>query len=96
MWVSIFMVCFYFCTKILTFFRLSCIYLFLSIVKISKPFTCRSYLDKIAEEVNDRLQDQGHVTIPELTKLYDLPADFLSEVKELIVISVIGYQESYK
>lgn len=40
----------------------------------------RSYLDRIAEEVNDRLQDQGHVTIPELTKLYDLPADFLSEV----------------
>ncbi|XP_076076266.1 E3 UFM1-protein ligase 1-like [Mytilus galloprovincialis] len=38
-----------------------------------------SYLDKIAEEVNDKLQDQGHVTIPELTKLYDLPADFLSE-----------------
>jgi hypothetical protein len=35
---------------------------------------------KMKEEVNDRLQDQGHVTIPELTKLYDLPADFLSEV----------------
>ena len=43
-------------------------------------FFFRSYLDKIAEEVNDKLQDQGHVTIPELTKLYDLPADFLSEV----------------
>ncbi|XP_033740513.1 E3 UFM1-protein ligase 1-like [Pecten maximus] len=39
----------------------------------------RSYLDNLAEEVNDKLQDQGHVTIAELTTLYDLPADFLSE-----------------
>lgn len=42
--------------------------------------TCRSYLDRLAEEVNDKLQEQGHITIAELTKLYDLPADFLSEV----------------
>ncbi|WAR06782.1 UFL1-like protein [Mya arenaria] len=39
----------------------------------------RSYLDRLAEEVNDKLQERGHVTIPELTKLYDLPADFLAK-----------------
>ncbi len=48
--------------------------------------TCEScsvfshYLDSLAEEVNDKLQEQGQVTIAELTKTYDLPADFLSEV----------------
>ncbi|XP_041352630.1 E3 UFM1-protein ligase 1-like [Gigantopelta aegis] len=40
----------------------------------------RSYQDCLAEEINDRLQEKGHVTIAELTKLHDLPADFLSEV----------------
>ncbi|KAL3882424.1 hypothetical protein ACJMK2_028766 [Sinanodonta woodiana] len=40
----------------------------------------KSYLDRIAEEVNDNLKEQGHVTVGELTKLYDLPADFLSEL----------------
>ncbi|XP_053396896.1 E3 UFM1-protein ligase 1-like isoform X2 [Mercenaria mercenaria] len=35
------------------------------------------YMDKLAEEVNDKLQEKGHVTIPELTKQYDLSAEFL-------------------
>ena len=34
----------------------------------------------MAEEVNDKLQEEGHVTIPELTKLYDLPGEYLAEV----------------
>ncbi|XP_072107770.1 E3 UFM1-protein ligase 1 [Mobula birostris] len=38
-----------------------------------------AYLDRMAEEVNDRLQEAGHVTIAELCKLYDLPIDFLTE-----------------
>ncbi|XP_048452710.1 E3 UFM1-protein ligase 1 [Rhincodon typus] len=38
-----------------------------------------TYLDQMAEEVNDRLQEAGQVTIAELCKLYDLPADFLTE-----------------
>ncbi|XP_069743202.1 E3 UFM1-protein ligase 1 isoform X2 [Narcine bancroftii] len=36
-----------------------------------------AYLDQMAEEVNDKLQEAGHVTIAELCKLYDLPAEFL-------------------
>jgi len=49
----------------------------------------RSYLDILAEEVNDRLQDQGHVTIAQLTTLYDLPADFLSEVDFFTVVNIM-------
>ncbi|KAM4772730.1 E3 UFM1-protein ligase 1 [Rhinophrynus dorsalis] len=38
-----------------------------------------NYLDQIAEEVNDKLQEAGQVTISELCKMYDLPGDFLTE-----------------
>ncbi|XP_041105506.1 E3 UFM1-protein ligase 1-like isoform X2 [Polyodon spathula] len=38
-----------------------------------------NYLDQLAEEVNDRLQEAGQVTIAELCKSYDLPGDFLTE-----------------
>lgn len=40
----------------------------------------RNYLNRLAEEVNDKLQEAGQVTIPELCKNYDLPGDFLTEV----------------
>ncbi|KAM3676497.1 E3 UFM1-protein ligase 1 [Ammospiza maritima maritima] len=36
-----------------------------------------SYLDQLAEEINDKLQETGQVTISELCKAYDLPGDFL-------------------
>ncbi|XP_010215338.1 PREDICTED: E3 UFM1-protein ligase 1 [Tinamus guttatus] len=36
-----------------------------------------SYLDQLAEEINDKLQQTGQVTISELCKAYDLPGDFL-------------------
>ena len=39
----------------------------------------RSYLDTISEEINDSLQEQGQVSLAELTKTYDLPGDFLSQ-----------------
>ncbi|XP_019393318.1 PREDICTED: E3 UFM1-protein ligase 1 [Crocodylus porosus] len=38
-----------------------------------------SYLDQLAEEVNDKLQETGQVTISELCKAYDLPGDFLTQ-----------------
>ncbi|MEQ2307361.1 E3 UFM1-protein ligase 1 [Ameca splendens] len=37
------------------------------------------YLDRLAEEVNDKLQEAGLITIAELCKSYDLPGDFLTE-----------------
>ncbi|XP_075780019.1 E3 UFM1-protein ligase 1 isoform X1 [Pelodiscus sinensis] len=36
-----------------------------------------SYLDQLAEEINDKLQETGQVTVSELCKTYDLPGDFL-------------------
>lgn len=38
-----------------------------------------SYLDRLAEEVNDKLQEAGLMSISELCKTYDLPGDFLTE-----------------
>ncbi|XP_041814503.1 E3 UFM1-protein ligase 1 [Chelmon rostratus] len=38
-----------------------------------------SYLDRLAEELNDKLQEAGLISIAELCKNYDLPGDFLSE-----------------
>uniref|UniRef100_A0A3Q2ZPN1 E3 UFM1-protein ligase 1 n=1 Tax=Kryptolebias marmoratus TaxID=37003 RepID=A0A3Q2ZPN1_KRYMA len=38
-----------------------------------------SYLDSLAEEVNDKLQEAGLISVAELCKSYDLPGDFLTE-----------------
>lgn len=39
-----------------------------------------SYRQLLAQEIDDQLQEKGHVTIIDLAKTYDLPADFLREV----------------
>ncbi|XP_046571677.1 LOW QUALITY PROTEIN: E3 UFM1-protein ligase 1-like [Haliotis rubra] len=55
-----------------------------------------TYKDRLAEEVNDKLTEQGQVTIAELTKTYDLPADFLTEVVRARLGSIIkGQLDSY-
>nr|XP_057942528.1 E3 UFM1-protein ligase 1 [Doryrhamphus excisus] len=38
-----------------------------------------NYLNHLAEEVNDRLQEAGLIRIADLCKSYDLPGDFLTE-----------------
>ncbi|XP_067097720.1 E3 UFM1-protein ligase 1 [Osmerus mordax] len=38
-----------------------------------------TYLDRLAEELNDKLQEAGMMSIAELCKAYDLPGDFLTE-----------------
>uniref|UniRef100_A0A224Z6F4 E3 UFM1-protein ligase 1 homolog n=1 Tax=Rhipicephalus zambeziensis TaxID=60191 RepID=A0A224Z6F4_9ACAR len=40
----------------------------------------RSYLDSLAEDINEKLQQAGHITFGEITKQYDLPPDFLEDV----------------
>lgn len=40
----------------------------------------RSYLDALAEDINEKLQQAGHITFGEITKQYDLPPDFLEDV----------------
>ncbi|KAH6929395.1 hypothetical protein HPB50_026911 [Hyalomma asiaticum] len=40
----------------------------------------KSYLDSLAEDINEKLQQAGHITFGEITKQYDLPPDFLEDV----------------
>ncbi|XP_049860331.1 E3 UFM1-protein ligase 1 homolog [Schistocerca gregaria] len=40
----------------------------------------KTYLNQIAQEINDKLVQEGQVSIGELTRIYDLPADFLQSV----------------
>ena len=52
------------------------------------------YLDKIAEEINDRLQLEGTTSISILTKEYNLPADFIFEQLTSRLGSIIeGFQD---
>ena len=37
----------------------------------------REYKDKLAEEINEKLSISGRVTVGDLTKLYDLPSNFI-------------------
>ena len=40
-----------------------------------------TYLDTVAEEVNESLQQDGSTTIGDIAKKYDLPGNFLLEVR---------------
>lgn len=40
----------------------------------------RDYMNKVAEEINELLQEKCRVTISELTNLYDLPTSFILQV----------------
>ncbi|XP_033112791.1 E3 UFM1-protein ligase 1-like [Anneissia japonica] len=40
------------------------------------------YLERLAEEINDLLQESGQVSIAELAKTYDLPGEYLTELVE--------------
>ncbi|XP_011704580.1 PREDICTED: E3 UFM1-protein ligase 1 homolog [Wasmannia auropunctata] len=42
----------------------------------------KSYISKIAEEINDKLVQHGCINVAELTLTYNLPADFLQSVVE--------------
>ena len=46
-------------------------------------FSCdySNYLDQVAEEINDTLQESGQVIISELSKTFTLSTDFLLEVR---------------
>ena len=52
------------------------------------------YLDRAAEELNDRLQLEGTISIATLTKEYNLPADFIFEQISKRLGSIIeGFQD---
>lgn len=42
----------------------------------------KSYVNKIAEEINDKLVQHGCINVAELTLTYDLPAEFIQSVVE--------------
>ncbi|XP_067272818.1 E3 UFM1-protein ligase 1 [Pseudorasbora parva] len=55
-----------------------------------------TYLDRLAEEVNDKLQEAGQVNIAELCKTYDLPGDFLTEeLNARLGKSIQGQMDQY-
>lgn len=57
----------------------------------------RSYINKIAEEINDKLVQHGCINVAELTLTYNLPAEFLQSIieKELgkIIHAIQDYQD---
>ncbi|KAK1135631.1 hypothetical protein K0M31_000219 [Melipona bicolor] len=55
----------------------------------------KTYTNKIAEEINDKLMQHGIINVSELTIHYDLPADFLQSVIEReLGKSIYGKQDS--
>ena len=38
-------------------------------------------MNKISEEINELLKEKGSVSISELTNAYELPTDFMQQVK---------------
>lgn len=54
------------------------------------------YLDQLCEEVNDKLQETGQVNITDLSKLHQLPAEFLTQELSARVGRVIeGRMDQY-
>lgn len=57
---------------------------------VASFFLFRStYLNRLAENVNDKLQEAGLISITELCKNYDLPGDFLSEVSHSVQLPCV-------
>ena len=49
-------------------------------------------MNKISEEINEILQEKGNIAISELTNTYELPTDFIQQVKNFskIIIIILG------
>lgn len=51
----------------------------------------REYLDRMAEEINETLQESGQVFVSEFSKTFTLPTDFVLEVGRVYnVIHLFG------
>jgi len=54
------------------------------------------YLDELCRQINEQLQQAGTITIPNLTKEYDLPSDFLLEQVQIRLGSIIeGFKDEH-
>ncbi|GAB1863281.1 E3 UFM1-protein ligase 1 homolog [Camponotus japonicus] len=56
----------------------------------------RSYINKIAEEINDKLVQHGCINVAELTLTYNLPAEFLQSVIEKELGKIIHATQDYQ
>lgn len=45
----------------------------------------KTYTTRLAEEINEKLIQQGQVSISDLTRQYDLPSEFLQQVCFVII-----------
>nr|XP_003700994.1 PREDICTED: E3 UFM1-protein ligase 1 homolog [Megachile rotundata] len=55
----------------------------------------KSYMDRIAEEINDKLMQHGCINVTELTIHYDLPAEFLqSLIEKELGKTIFGKQDT--
>lgn len=55
----------------------------------------RNYMIRIAGEINDKLCQQGHINVSDLTLKYDLPAEFIQSLLEKeLGKTVFGKQDS--
>lgn len=59
------------------------------------PVLYSAYLNHLAEEVNDKLQEAGLISMAELCKSYDLPGDFLTEVSHLMIIYALPQVQTF-
>jgi len=54
------------------------------------------YLDDLGRQINEKLQQDGTISIPSLTKEYDLPSEFLLEQVHLRLGSIIeGFKDDH-
>lgn len=54
------------------------------------------YLDDLCRQINEKLQQDGTIAIPSLTKEYDLPSDFLLEQVHMRLGSIIeGFKDDH-
>ena len=55
-----------------------------------------SYLESLCVQVNEKLQQAGIISIPSLTKLYDLPTDFMVQQVHARLGSIIeGFRDEH-
>jgi hypothetical protein len=82
------------CARVLTCHETErvCLHMWICIVFVCHIYTPslfhpRSYVECLAVEANDMLQEAGYLSISELCNTFDLPFDFLLEVREELCIS---------
>jgi hypothetical protein len=60
-----------------------------NLVTILGQIISKDYMNKLAEEINEMLQEKCRITISELTTFYELPTSFMLQILEPRVGSII-------